>query len=62
MAFELTKEQKSNVTKALTGLADAKKEILRAKSAGIDVSNLEKDVLEQEQRLLAIKRVYGGGT
>ena len=54
----LTKEQGVQIDKALKNIAVAKTEIVRAKSAGIDVSSQETQLLDAEKKLLAIKRVY----
>jgi hypothetical protein len=54
----LTKEDKSKITKALAAIADVKKEIGKAKLAGIDVEAQTKTLLETELKLLSIKRVY----
>ena len=58
MANPLTKEDKTKITQALTAIDDVKKEITRAKLAGIDVSAQEERLKEIETRLLGIKRVY----
>lgn len=54
----LTKEHLTLINQALSGIADTKKEIAKAKLANIDVSESEKSLLESETKLLAIKRVY----
>jgi len=51
-------EDKKRINNALKTIDDAKKEIERAKRAGIDLSDLEKRILENEQKLRAIKQVY----
>ena len=51
-------EDKKRIINALKTIDDAKKEIERAKRAGIDLSDLEKRILENEQKLRAIKQVY----
>ena len=58
MAITLTKEQVTAVNNALAAIKAAKTEILRAKQAGISVEAEETAMLEQEGRLLAIKRGY----
>jgi len=58
MPITLTKEQIQNINSALATIKEAKTEILKAKQAGIDLSEQEQALQEQETRLLAIKRVY----
>jgi len=58
MPITLSKQQLQQVNDALATIKVAKVEILRAKQAGIDIENEEKEILAQESRLLAIKRVY----
>jgi len=58
MANIFTKEDKDRVNAALASMAEVKKEINKAKLANIDMSEPEKALLETEQKLLAIKRVY----
>jgi len=54
----LGKEDKKKIDTALKAIADVKKEVVRAKSAGIDVSEQEASLKETEDKLLSIKRVY----
>jgi len=58
MAEIFTKEDKVRINKALASIADVKKDINKAKLAGIDVSEQETHLAETEKRLLGIKRVY----
>ena len=58
MADMFTKEQKAQINKALDSIAAVKKEMAKAKLANIDVSDYERRLLEAEQGLLALKRVY----
>lgn len=58
MVTLFTKEDKIRMDKALTAIADVKKDITKAKLAGIDVSDAEKRLTTTEASLLAIKRVY----
>ena len=58
MAIVLTKEDKTKIDKALGAIAEAKKDIGKAKLAGIDVSAQEEQLKTTEQQLLNIKRVY----
>lgn len=54
----LTEEQKQDVLNALKLSQELKKELLKARRANIDVSELEKALADAEQQLLNIKRVY----
>ena len=58
MANPLKKEDKAKINAALAAIAEVKKDILKAKSAGIDVSNQETRLLETEERLKRLKSVY----
>ena len=58
MTITLTKAQIKNVNDALVAIKEAKAEIIKAKQAGIPIETQETALLEQESRLLAIKRVY----
>jgi len=58
MGEMFTKEQKAQINKALANISDVKKEIAKAKLASIDVSEQERRLLEAEQSLLALKRIY----
>ena len=61
MAEILTKEDKLKITQALAAITEVKKDIFKAKSAGIDVSGPEQSLLDTETKLQAIKRVYFPG-
>ena len=54
----LTKEHQTAINQALKAINDIKSEIVKAKSAGIDVSVQETELKQTESQLLAIKRVY----
>ena len=58
MPITLSKDDLANINSALAAIKEAKSEILKAKQAGIDIAENEAALLEQETRLLAIKRVY----
>ena len=58
MANPLTKEHKVKITEALKAIAEVKKDIAKAKLAGIDVDAQEKRLLATETRLRNIKQVY----
>jgi len=58
MAQIFTKEDKAKINAALTSIAEVKKEIAKAKLAGIDVTNQETELLATEAKLQGIKRVY----
>lgn len=58
MGNPLTKEDKVKITQALTAIADVKKDINKAKLAGIDVSSQEKRLTDIEAKLLSVKRTY----
>ena len=58
MANPFTKEDKLKITHALAAISEVKKDIAKAKLAGIPVETQEKELLEAETKLLAIKRVY----
>ena len=53
-----TKEDKTRINAALASIAEVKKEITKAKLAGIDVAAQEKELSEAESKLLGIKKVY----
>ncbi len=61
MADIFTTADKERVNKALLSIVDVKKELNKAKLAGIDVAAQEAQLLASEQSLLAIKRVYFPG-
>jgi C4-type Zn-finger protein len=54
----LTKEDKDAVRQALKDAERLRKELMRAKRAGIDVSELEKRLADTELSLRNIYRVY----
>ena len=58
MANPFTAEDKSKLNAALKAIAEVKKDINKAKLAGIDVSDSEKSLVDTEAKMLAIKRVY----
>ena len=59
MPIELTKDELTKINHALATIKEAKGEVIKAKQAGIPIENQERQLLEQESRLLGIKRVYG---
>lgn len=61
MANPFTAEDKRKVDSALKAISEVKKDISKAKLAGIDVSDQEKRLVETESQLSAIKRVYFPG-
>jgi hypothetical protein len=63
MAIEvLTEEDKQAVKKALKDAATLRKELAKAKRAGLDVSALEQALAEAEAQLKGIERVYIRGS
>lgn len=54
----LSREDKENILKALQDAQYLRKEIARAKRAGIDVSEIEKRLADAELALTNLKRVY----
>jgi len=58
MANPFTAEDKKRINEALATIAAVKKDIVKAKAAGIDVSEPEGRLLATEARLAAIKKVY----
>lgn len=58
MANPLSTEDRANIEIQLKALADARADLNRAKAAGIDVADLEKQLNESEAQLKAIKQVY----
>ena len=54
----LTKEDKEAVLRALKDAERLRKELARAKRAGLDVTELENRLTEAELALKSIKRVY----
>lgn len=58
MANPFTPEDKKRVNEALATIAAVKKDIAKAKTAGIDVSEPEARLLATESKLAAIKKVY----
>ena len=49
------------INEGLAAVHEANRQIALAKSAGIDLGNLEQDLQLHHQRLLAIKQVYFPG-
>ena len=58
MAAPLTKEHLNQINEALRASKDIKQVIARAKTAGIDVDEMEADLLENEKRLAGIKAAF----
>ena len=58
----LTKADLATIDKALAELRELREAIIRARQAGIDVSDQEQRAQGLEARLLAIKRAYGNVT
>ena len=58
MANPLTKEDKAKIVEALKAITEVKKDIAKAKLAGINVDVQEKRLLDIETRLRNIKQVY----
>lgn len=58
MASPLTKDDKAKIDSALKAIADTKKDIEKAKLAGIDVSSQEAALKSTEAQLQSIRRVY----
>jgi len=59
MAMEvLSEEDKAKIQEALKNVSAIRAELRRAKRAGIDVEDLEKDFEDAVRRLKAIERVY----
>ena len=58
MTNPLTAEDKTKIEAALKAINEVKKDIIKAKMAGIDVSEQEKTLNETEQGLLAVKKAY----
>lgn len=59
MAIEvLTEEDKAKVKEALASVKDIRAELRKAKRAGIDVEDLEKELEDAVAKLRAIERVY----
>ena len=58
MAAPLTKENLDEINTALKAAKDVKTIITRAKSAGLDVEELEQQLLDNEKRLQAIKAAF----
>jgi DNA-binding phage protein len=57
----LTREDKEAITKALKDAERLRKELQRAKRAGIDVTELENRLREAELALRNLHRVYVAG-
>ena len=58
MAAPLTKENLDEINEALKASKDVKAVIARAKTAGIEVEEIEKTLLDNEKRLPAIKSAF----
>lgn len=58
MAAPLTKENLDEINEALKVSKDVKTIIARAKTAGIDIEELERTLLENEKKLQAIKSAF----
>jgi len=58
MAAPLTKENLEEINEALKASKDVKAVIARAKTAGIEVEEIEKTLLDNEKRLQAIKSAF----
>jgi len=58
MAAPLTKENLDEINEALKVSKDVKSVIARAKTAGIEVEEIEKTLLDNEKRLQAIKSAF----
>ncbi len=61
MAHPFSKEDKTQINKTLKDIENVKKDIAKAKSAGLDVTASEQRILEAEKKLRAIKQVYFPG-
>lgn len=57
----LSKEDKQAIEKALEDAKVLRQELARAKRAGLDVSDIERELTEAEQKLRSIHRVYVKG-
>jgi len=58
MAAPLTKENLDEINEALKASKDVKAVIARAKTAGIEVEEIERTLLDNEKRLQAIKSAF----
>ena len=58
MAAPLTKEHLPSINEALKVSKDVKSIIARAKTAGLDVDDLETDLLQSEKKLQGIKQAF----
>ena len=58
MAAPLTKEHLDNINEALKVGKDVKAIIARAKTAGLEVDDLESDLLANEKKLQGIKQAF----
>ena len=58
MAAPLTKEHLDNINEALKVGKDIKAINARAKTAGLDVDDLESDLLANEKKLQGIKQAF----
>jgi len=58
VAAPLTKENLDEINEALKASKDVKAVIARAKTAGIEVEEIERTLLDNEKRLQAIKSAF----
>lgn len=58
MAAPLTREHLAQINEALKATKDIKTVIARAKTAGLDVDEMERTLLENEKRLTGIKAAF----
>jgi len=58
MVAPFTTEDKKQMDATLKSIEDIKKDIARAKLAGIDVSEQEQRILQAEEKLRALKQAY----
>ena len=61
MAIEFTKEDKENIQQAIELIAGVQEDINRAKMAGFDIADREKQLISQRDQLLAIKQAFFPG-
>ena len=52
-------ELKTRIEAAEKAVKEAEAEIAKAKAAGVDVSDLEKDLAEQKEALRKLREAYG---
>ncbi len=58
MTSPLTKEDKTEIDKVLKLVDGTKKELARAKQAGLDIADYEQRLVDSEKKLRAIKQAY----